>query len=196
MEITSQHPLVSVAVIAYNSAEYILETLESIKAQTYDNIELIVSDDCSSDNTLDICRKWIDDNQTRFINVRIVESPTNPGQSGNYNRAFDACTGEWIKEIDGDDALMPDCISTYMQYAANHPDVQCIFSKIKCFGSAKKKCQSRELLFDYDFFNLTPSEQINSLINNGNGLPGPSLLNGFGKQSFDCLQEERTTQSY
>ena len=72
MEITTPHPLVSVAVIAYNSAEYILETLESIKAQTYDKIELIVSDDCSLDGTVEICHKWIDANKSRFVDICIV----------------------------------------------------------------------------------------------------------------------------
>ena len=47
-------PLVSIIVITYNSAKFVLETLESAKAQTYQNIELIISDDCSSDNTIEI----------------------------------------------------------------------------------------------------------------------------------------------
>lgn len=53
------NPLVSVIVITYNSAKYVLETLESIRVQSYQNIELIISDDCSKDNTIDICRNWI-----------------------------------------------------------------------------------------------------------------------------------------
>ena len=51
-----EQPLVSIIVITYNSSKYVLETLESAKAQTYQNIELIVSDDCSTDNTVEICQ--------------------------------------------------------------------------------------------------------------------------------------------
>lgn len=54
-----KNPLVSVIVITYNSSKYVLETLNSVAAQTYDNIELIISDDCSKDNTVEICRNWL-----------------------------------------------------------------------------------------------------------------------------------------
>lgn len=57
-------PLVSIVVITYNSSEYVLETLESAKAQTYTNIELIVSDDCSTDETVSICKNGL--KQTRI----------------------------------------------------------------------------------------------------------------------------------
>ena len=56
-------PLVSIIVITYNSAKYVLETLESAKNQTYQNIELIISDDCSIDNTVDICTRWLNENK-------------------------------------------------------------------------------------------------------------------------------------
>ena len=172
MEITPQHPLVSVAVIAYNSAEYILETLESIKSQTYDNIELIVSDDCSTDNTLDICRKWMDDNKSRFLEVRIVESPNNTGQSGNYNRAFYACAGEWIKEIDGDDKLLPDCISDFILYTEQHPEAKYIFGKMVHFG--KEVSGEKNLEHDYSFFTLPTELQLHKLIYEGNYIPSAS----------------------
>ena len=53
--VEENNPLVSINVITYNSSKFVLETLESAKAQTYQNIELIVSDDCSTDNTVEIC---------------------------------------------------------------------------------------------------------------------------------------------
>ena len=52
-------PVVSVVIITYNSSNTIIETLESIKSQTYNNIELVISDDNSSDNTLSVCYEWI-----------------------------------------------------------------------------------------------------------------------------------------
>lgn len=65
-------PLVTIAVVTYNSSQTILETLESVKEQTYKNIELIISDDCSSDNTTDICQKWLQKNAIFFSNVQIT----------------------------------------------------------------------------------------------------------------------------
>ena len=172
MEITTQHPLVSIAVIAYNSAEYILETLESIKAQTYDNIELVVSDDCSTDGTVELCRKWIDDHLSRFAAVHLLESPTNTGQSGNYNRAFDACTGEWIKEIDGDDKLLPNCVSDFIEYTQKFAEAKYVFGKMIPFGS-EVTCNDfyNEA---YAFFGLSPEEQLHELIYKGNSVPSPT----------------------
>ena len=61
-----KEPLVSIIVITYNSSKYVLETLESAKAQTYENIELIISDDGSTDDTIKICKNWLEKNQDRF----------------------------------------------------------------------------------------------------------------------------------
>ena len=67
-----ENPLVSIIVITYNSAKYVLETLESARYQTYQNIELIVSDDCSVDNTVEICNNWIKKNSNRFARVELI----------------------------------------------------------------------------------------------------------------------------
>ena len=69
------YPLVSVIVITYNSSDFVIEALESIKAQTYTSIELIITDDCSSDRTVDICMNWIEQNRTFFANVILVTHP-------------------------------------------------------------------------------------------------------------------------
>lgn len=174
MEEINNHPFVSVAVITYNSGKYILETLESIKAQTYDNIELIISDDCSTDNTVDICRKWTDDNRSRFVAVHIVESPVNTGQSGNYNRAFDACTGEWIKEIDGDDRLLPNCITNFIEYTWGHPEAKYIFGRMTFIGDDSGALEAVKNWFDYSFFSMPQNEQLHWLIHERNCVPSPS----------------------
>lgn len=70
--IHSTTPLVSVAVVTYNSSKTVLETLDSIYNQTYPNLELIVSDDCSPDNTVEICREWIAGHSRRFIRTELL----------------------------------------------------------------------------------------------------------------------------
>ena len=88
MNSTPDNPLVSIVVITYNSAEYVLETLESAKIQTYQNIELIVSDDCSKDDTVRICREWLEQNGERFVRTDLVMSNKNTGVPANCNRAY------------------------------------------------------------------------------------------------------------
>ena len=131
----NRQPLVSVNVLMYNSSKYILETLESIKAQTYQNIELIMSDDKSTDNTVQICEKWIAKNKDRFATYQILVPDHNTGQSGNYNRAFRAATGEWIKEIDGDDLLLPNCLTDLVEYVNANPEAKYVFGKATYFVS-------------------------------------------------------------
>ena len=110
------NPLVSIIVITYNSSKYVLETLESAKAQTYQNIELIVSDDGSTDNTIEICKIWIEKNKDRFVKTEIITVEKNTGIPANCNRGLYASRGIWIKLIAGDDMLMTDCIDTNLLF--------------------------------------------------------------------------------
>lgn len=124
-----QTTLVSVAVITYNSSNTILETLNSIKSQTYNNIELIISDDGSTDNTIKICKEWVECNKERFKRFIIKESTNNRGVSYNVNQAYSECNGEWIKIIAGDDILRENCIELYIDYLKFNHDAKVIFAK-------------------------------------------------------------------
>lgn len=122
------YPLVTIGVVTYNSGDFILETLDSIKSQTYPNIELIVSDDCSADDTVEKCQKWFEDNAKSFVNAELVTSPINTGVSGNSNRAFSKATGEWYKLMDGDDILMPNAIMDYICFVQANPRIRLVFA--------------------------------------------------------------------
>ena len=114
-------PLVSVIVITYNSSNYVLETLESAKAQTYKNIELIISDDGSTDTTVGICKNWINQNKERFVAVKCITTGNNTGIAPNCNRGLKEAKGEWLKFIAGDDILMDSCIERNMDFVQNSP---------------------------------------------------------------------------
>jgi alpha-1,3-rhamnosyltransferase len=125
----NKEPLVSVCVITYNSSKYVLETLESAKKQTYKNIELIVSDDASIDNTVEICRKWIENNKSRFVNTRVITTDHNSGTSSNCNRLIKNADGEWIKSVAGDDVLLEDCIEKCVRFVNEHPYAKWVVGK-------------------------------------------------------------------
>lgn len=133
-----QSPLVSVCIISYNSAEYIVEALESVKMQSYQNIEIIVADDCSSDNTVEICKKWFAENGNRFVRTEVVVPPHNTGTSANYNRAVKAAQGEWIKLFDGDDFLAPNCVKDNIGFVLQHSEAQVVFSEAGRFNNGNK----------------------------------------------------------
>ena len=125
-----QLPLVSVILTTYNSAKFVVETLESARAQTYQRIELIISDDCSVDNTVEICRNWIALYKDRFERTEIITVPQNTGVSANCNRCIQASNAAWIKLIAGDDILLPNCIEDNMQFVAKNTQAAVVFSQV------------------------------------------------------------------
>lgn len=135
MDNEMKKPLVSVVVITYNSAPYIIETLESIKQQTYNNIELVISDDCSADDTVKLCKEWLLGNSNRFINNRIVVANKNQGVSGNCNQGVKNSHGEWIKVIAGDDQILPNGIQNYVDFANDNACVNIIYGDLELFGA-------------------------------------------------------------
>lgn len=168
----NDQPLVSVTVIVYNSSKTVLETLESIYNQTYPNLELIVSDDCSTDNTVQVCRDWIEAHKERFVRTELLTVEKNTGISANMNRAEAACRGEWVKGIAGDDLLLPNCVSDYMDYVKDNPDTVCAFGRLRFFGStAEDHSYYEQQVFDYSFFSLSPQEQLHKLVFEGNCVP-------------------------
>ena len=158
MEANSQ-PLVSVAVIAYKSADTIIDTLDSIAAQTYPNIELIVADDGSPDNTVKITQNWINKHKERFVRTKIVTVEKNTGVTNNYIRAEQNCNGEWIKNIDGDDQFIPTAIADYVELAQQHPEYDIIYSRIKVFGISEEEGEEYVKRYDFSFFDKTKEEK-------------------------------------
>lgn len=116
--------LVSVLVITYNSAPYIRETLESIYDQSYGEIELVISDDASTDKTVEICKDWISGKADRFSRVHIVSSPVNIGIPANCNVGVANCYGEWVKLIAGDDLLVADCVASNLDFIATNKSLE------------------------------------------------------------------------
>jgi len=107
--------LVSVCVPTYNGARYLDECLASASAQTYANIEILVVDDGSSDDTIAIAEQW----QQRDQRVRIERNRSNLGLVHNWNRCIQLARGEWIKFLFQDDTLEPVCVETLLDHTDN-----------------------------------------------------------------------------
>ena len=170
--------LVSVAVITYNSSRFVIETLESVKRQDYKQIQLVISDDCSTDDTIDKCRVWLDSNRDRFINPVITVNEINKGVPANLNNAIRYCEGEWVKSIAGDDILMDDCISKNIQYSLSNPKAQVIFSNVRRFTINNGimefvHAETHERLVN--FFNSSVDDKLRILYS-GNILPAPAKI--------------------
>lgn len=110
----SAHPLVSVLIPCYNAGRWIRETLESVLAQTWPNIEIIVVDDGSSDDSAAVIE--------RFYSRRVkLIKQQNAGAAAARNRAFNESSGEYIQYLDADDLLSPRKIELQLARLAVNP---------------------------------------------------------------------------
>ncbi len=165
--------LISVIVITYNSSRYVIDTLESVKAQDYRNIELIVSDDCSTDDTFDRCRRWVEANAGRFVRTAVVQTSRNGGICANYNRGLQEVRGEWVKYIAGDDMLMPDCISEFVKATVKTEEKMLVCGTLH-FINSTDTTESR--MVSTQFGSMTVSEQREFLVKEGTVIEGPALF--------------------
>lgn len=174
----STKPLVTVSVITYNSSATVIATLDSIAKQTYDNIELIISDDASIDNTVELCHAWVRQHEMRFAKAFVLTVEKNTGVAGNCNRAIDHIRGEYYKCIAGDDLLLEDCIETNVKYIIDKLQIDVLFSKCYLFTEGKKGIQYTDSLPDEagkEMLSL-PVEQQKIVLYYGLFIPTPTLF--------------------
>lgn len=135
----NDNPLVTIGVLSYNSSKTILDTLDSAYKQTYNNIELIVSDDCSSDFTCSIVNNWMQSHKNRFVRCILLTIKQNTGTPSNCNRLCDTSNGIYIKIIAADDILLDNCISDYVSFFRNNQMVKIAYSNYSCFCEDEEK---------------------------------------------------------
>lgn len=103
-------PLVSVLTTVYNRAPYIAPCIESVLAQTMDDLELIIVDDCSTDGSFAVAERYRSDPR-----VRLYRNERNLGDYPNRNRAASLARGTYLKYVDGDDLIYPHCLALMVE---------------------------------------------------------------------------------
>ena len=99
-------PLVSVICLSYNHEAYVVEALNSVINQTYPNIELLIADDCSKDNSAIVINEWLKEHP----NVQFLSNNTNLGSNKTFNQLAKIAKGEYIIDLAADDVLLSNCI--------------------------------------------------------------------------------------
>lgn len=153
---------VSVTVISYNAEQTIEETLDSIRHQDLgaENIELLVSDDGSGDNTVAVVNAWLSRHAHLFRHAQLIANEVNGGVSRNCNIVWQAATTAWVKTIAADDILLPDCLSANLDFVAGRPGCDVVFSKMRWFGSIDRVTPEPSQL---DVFDLPALDQYKRL---------------------------------
>ena len=123
-------PLVSVVLPVYNVAHYITETISSLLSQTLSDFELLILDDCSTDETAAKV-KSIRDPRLRFI-----QNPRNIGRAGTDNAAVRYVRGEFVAKMDGDDLCYPERLARQVAFLRQYPEVNVVGGWMQNFGAS------------------------------------------------------------
>ncbi len=132
-------PLVSVIIPAYNHAMYVGSTINSIMVQDYANIELIIIDDGSKDNTLEVIESMRVGCEKRFTRF-YVETQQNQGTCRTLNKLISLARGEYILLIASDDELLPDAIKNLVAKIEEIPDAGLVVGRNTIMDGDGKTC--------------------------------------------------------
>ena len=130
---------VSIIVPTYNRARLLQITLESVLAQTYPNIEVIVVDNASTDETPDLMKQY----EGR---VRYIRKPVNKGMTDSYNMGWQAATGDLLMFLDSDDVIEPRMIELEVAYLATHPEADFVYTRFYNIDESGRRLQKVWLL--------------------------------------------------
>ena len=126
---TDTRPLISVIMSVYNEEAFLGEAINSILAQTIQDFELIIVDDCSNDRTGEILNGYADPR------IHIIKNQENRGLTANLNRALEEAGGIYIARMDGDDIAHKDRFEKELNYLESHPELQLISCRTETFGN-------------------------------------------------------------
>jgi len=135
--------LVSVIIAVYNGGNFIAQTLESLKAQTFENWECLIVDDGSSDDTSTI----VEDFAKVDPRFHLIKTEGGNGPYVAANLAFPHCNGEFIARIDADDINLPHRLEIQYDYLVNNPNIQVCGARHWVFGDSTNK---KEIVYNTD----------------------------------------------
>jgi len=121
-------PKISVYMLSYQHAAFIRESVESVLAQDYPNMEIVIGDDGSTDGTQDILREYAARHPGLF---KLLLAETNQGITVNSNRTLRACEGEFIAYTSGDDMWLPGKLHKQVAWFGANPDA------VACYGNVE-----------------------------------------------------------
>jgi teichuronic acid biosynthesis glycosyltransferase TuaG len=118
-------PLISIIIPAYNASKFLLETLESVKNQSYTNWEIVLVNDCSKDNTIKLVKEF---SESISNTVKLITNKTNSGVSVSRNVAVENSSGSWLALLDSDDVWLPNHLETLMNEVTKDPELSFIYA--------------------------------------------------------------------
>ena len=128
-------PLVSVVLPVYNAGQYLKDSITSILNQSYSNLEVIICDDASTDQSLAVIQSFTDER------ITVIKHSTNRGLVATLNESIQAAAGTYIARMDNDDIAHPERLAKQLSYLELHPEIAlvgCLYARIDSKGEIIK----------------------------------------------------------
>jgi glycosyltransferase involved in cell wall biosynthesis len=132
----NQTTLVSIAMTTYNCEAFLGSAIKSILDQTYPNIEIIISDDASTDATVKIAQNIANQHPDK---IKILTSEKNQGANENWFKCTGACSGKYVLGLAGDDELLPNVIEDQIKILENDPNIAICYADAVVFDVMNQK---------------------------------------------------------
>lgn len=180
------HSLVSIGVASYNNARYIVQMLESIRSQTYPLIELIIVDDCSTDNSVEVITNWLD--RTSYL-ATFIQHEHNQGIVRTFNDCRCHAHGEYVSWVGSDDVLHPNMVAeTVAEFKRQSDECAVVYSDCQIIGSNEQEISTSFLQYFNPGFADNPP-QGNIIVPLLKGFYLPALTTTIRHSALDKVGE-------
>lgn len=167
-------PLVSIFCLSYNQANFIKESLDSISSQTYTNYEILICDDNSKDNSVEVIEQWISENLT--LSISFVKHLENKGICKSLNELLSLCKGKYIQMLALDDILLPNKLQNHKSILENSSESQVmVFTDSYIIDEHSQLYENTFIPFHYHFLEMKTGNFYDR-ISKDNFIPAMSCL--------------------
>jgi cellulose synthase/poly-beta-1,6-N-acetylglucosamine synthase-like glycosyltransferase len=168
-----QYPLVSAIVLCYNQARFVVECLEGVKAQDYPNLELVVNDDASKDDSVAVIEGWLAKNS---IPHHFLKNKTNQGICRSVNNTLRQARGKYISGIAADDVWLPGKLRTQVEILERLPEkVGVVYSDALQMDESGNLLPER-FIDSHRRFETMPAGNVHNILWEGNFIPAMTTL--------------------
>ncbi|WP_316353881.1 glycosyltransferase family 2 protein [Candidatus Trichorickettsia mobilis] len=182
-EITlDNEPTVSVVIASYNHGLYVAEALQSVLDQTYQNFEIIVTDDGSTDNSVEVIKKFNDPR------IKLFEFKENQGACAATNNSINNSKGKYIAIMNSDDVWALDKLEKQINFLEQNKNIDAVFSSVEFLDENMKEFSTENRPYFFEIFkqpNRSSGEWLATFFFQGNCLCHPSIL--IKKQCYNIL---------
>ena len=165
-----KEPTISIIMASYNHAAFISEAIESVIQQDYNSWELLIADDCSTDNTLEVLNSYKDDSRIKVFSFKINR------QYHMRNFAAKHANGEYIALLNSDDIFLPGKLRKQVEYLEKNPQTAAVFTHVKGIDEKSERISNSNLENVFAVNNLTRHEWLRHFFLFGNCLCISSVL--------------------